>query len=118
MAGLRCYYAHQPGARPDCRLGATARVGRTPLCSSCLARRSTLGKGQRVRRLSTGGGEDAIDVLSWISEAAAELRTAEHGLAGAVHRARQRGHSWAAIGQRLQITRQAAQQRFKEAAMT
>jgi hypothetical protein len=117
-AALRCYYADQPTARPDCRLTATARVGRTPLCPSCLVLRSTLGKGEPVRPLPTPGGVDKTDPLDRIAQAAAELRAAEHALAGAVHRARQRGYSWTLIGQRLHITRQAAQQRFKEAAMS
>jgi hypothetical protein len=117
-APRRCFYADRPTARPDCQLTATATVGRIPLCSSCLARRSTLGKGQPVRPLPTGGDPHQVDPLDWIDEAAAELRVADDTLRAAVHRARQRGHSWTLIGQRLNITRQAAQQRFHQATRT
>jgi hypothetical protein len=40
------------------------------------------------------------------------LAEAEEGLRAAVHAARQAGDSWAVIGAALDISRQAAQQRF------
>ena len=50
--------------------------------------------------------------ISEIVQADAELRVAQLKLRRQVSRARQSGHSWAAIGLALRITRQAAQQRF------
>src|SRR5664280_2693692 len=96
-----CYYADQPTNRPDCRLVATARVGHIPLCPSCLFLRSTLGKGEAVRPLPPPGGVDTNSPLDRITQVAAELRVAEQALAGAVHRARQRGYPWVLISQRL-----------------
>lgn len=70
-----------------------------------------------MRPLTAAGTDTSVDLLDWVTQAAAELVAAEYTLAAVVHRARQHGHSWAAIGQRLAVTRQAAQQRFKEARM-
>jgi hypothetical protein len=114
---IRCHYADNPGLRPDRRLTATAQIGPIPLCPSCLQRRSTLGKGQPVRPLPAGQPAAGFDPLAWVTQAHTQLRTAEHNLAAAVLRARQHGHSWAANAERLGITRQAAQQRFREATM-
>jgi hypothetical protein len=50
--------------------------------------------------------------LTLIKVANRELSIAELNLRHQVARARRRGHSWAAIGFILGITRQAAQQRF------
>jgi hypothetical protein len=114
-ATFRCYYATQPGSRPDCQLTAAAQVGTVPLCPSCLARRSTLGKGQPVRPLPAAPPTNPLEL---IVDAAQQLHTAERTLHAAVIPARQHGQSWTAIGDTLQITRQAAQQRFREAATT
>jgi len=109
-----CYYAGKPRERPACQLTATAAVGGVLLCPDCLPRRSTVGKGQRVRHLPTATA-DGPDPLDQITQAAARVRQAEQTLTAAVRRARRHGHSWTQIGQRLAITRQAAHQRFQEA---
>ncbi len=106
---VRCHYAGDPAARPHCTLTAAIRLGAVPLCPSCLARRSTLGKGQAAVTLPPG---PVIDVLDWVSAARQHAAAAERDLAAAVARARQAGHPWSAIGTRLGITRQAVQQRF------
>ncbi len=56
--------------------------------------------------------EDWDKDLSLIRAAYTELSTAELNLRHKVKVARRHGHSWAAIGLVLGITRQAAQQRF------
>jgi hypothetical protein len=106
---VRCWYATRPAERPDCELTAVLRYGQISLCADCAARRSTVGKGLLPRRLSP---RQPIDLLGWIAEADHTARRAEADLAAAVVRARAHGHSWAAIGARLNVTRQAAQQRF------
>jgi hypothetical protein len=106
---VRCHYAADPAARPHCTLTATIRLGTVPLCPSCMAGRSSLGKGQTSVTLPAG---PVIDVLDWIGTAQQQAATAERNLAAAVTRARQNGHPWSVIGARLGITRQAAQQRF------
>lgn len=106
---VRCHYASDPAARPHCTLTATIRFGTVPLCPSCHASRSSLGKGQAPVTLPPG---PAIDVLDWVSAAQQQAAAAERDLAAAVARARQNGHPWSAIGTTLGITRQAAQQRF------
>lgn len=50
--------------------------------------------------------------LNEVRAAAHTLADAEDGLAEAVRTARDEGHTWAAIGAMLGISRQAAQQRF------
>jgi hypothetical protein len=50
--------------------------------------------------------------ISLIIRAKGELRLAELNLRRRVRAARRGGHSWAAIGYALGVTRQAAQQRF------
>ncbi len=106
---VRCHYATDPATRPHCRLVAVVRYGHIALCESCDRRRSTLGKGLPPTRLTTTA---APDVLAWIDQARRDLRSAENALAGAVHRARQHGQPWSAIGAALNTSRQAAQQRF------
>jgi hypothetical protein len=108
-AGRRCHYAADPAARPGCEVTAILRRGDIVLCASCDARRSTLGKGEPPGPLPAA---PPIDLLHWVAEAQARLRDAEAELAAAARRARNHGHSWTAIGARLGITRQAAQQRF------
>jgi hypothetical protein len=104
-----CHYAGDPVTRPCCQLTAVVRRGSVPLCAACDALRSTLGKGQPATPLPAG---PPAGPLEWITTALASLHAAEADLAAAATRARQHGHSWAAIGARLGITRQAAQQRF------
>ncbi|HSP36456.1 MAG TPA: hypothetical protein VLR26_01750 [Frankiaceae bacterium] len=105
---LRCYYAADPAGRPDCQLTPTLRYGATLLCSTCNTRRSSVGKGQSARPVHA----PELEVLDWIDTAAHDLHDAERTLHAAVRRARQRQHTWQSIGDRLGITRQAAQQRF------
>ena len=90
--------------------GAIVRRSDLPLCASCDARRSTLGKGSPATRVPA---TPRIDQMDWIAAAQARLRQAEAELAAAATRGRQHGHSWTAIGQRLGITRQTAHKRFK-----
>ncbi len=63
-----------------------------------------------------GGAEQLPgDPEAWLRLVDATVAVAEECRriqADAVHRARQADHPWAAIGQRLAVTRQAAQQRF------
>ncbi len=106
---VRCHYATDPTRRPNCTLTASVRIGTLALCPSCSARRSTLGKGQRSAALPPS---PQLDVLDWIDTTHQQAAAAENTLTAAVTRARQAGHTWTAIGTRLGITRQAAQQRF------
>ena len=105
----RCYYADDPTHRPHCQLTATLRYGSVPLCASCAAQRSTLGKGQPPTALPTSA---PFDVLGWVATAHHHASTAENTLTAAITRARQAGASWSAIGAQLGISRQAAQQRY------
>jgi len=104
-----CRYAADPARRPRCTRTAAVRTGAIALCRSCLAEASTLGKGQPAIPLRP---RPQIDALDWIAAAGQQLAAAHAGLAAAVTRARQAGHPWSAIGARLGISRQAAQQRF------
>jgi hypothetical protein len=110
MASPRCHYATDPTRRPGCQVTAVVRRGSVALCASCDVLRSTVGKGQPTTMISAA--PDPASVLDWISQAHARLAEAEAEVTAAVTRARQHGHSWAAIAGRLGITRQAAQQRF------
>ncbi len=85
-----CHYASQPARRPHCTLTATVRVGAIPLCRSCLAAASTLGKGQLAMQLPPG---PQIDALNQIAAACQHLAAAQANLAAAVTRARQASHS-------------------------
>ena len=105
--GTLCFYAANPAARPRCQVTAVLRRGAIPLCASCDARRSTLGKGQPATPVPA-----AASVLDWIGQARTRLAGAEAELTAAVTRARQHGHTWAAVAVCLGTTRQAAQQRF------
>jgi hypothetical protein len=62
-----------------------------------------------VRRMLSGG---AVGALEAIGLAQAIARGAEEGLAMTVQQARDAGHTWAEIGERLGTSRQAAFQRF------
>jgi len=106
----RCTYAAKPSERPDCQLTAVVRFGSTALCSDCNSRRSTLGKGTAGHPLRKSG---TVDVLHWLTQANEQLRDAQADLFAAAQRAHSQGHSWTAIGAHLNITRQAAQQRFR-----
>lgn len=106
---MRCHYAGDPVARPYRTLIAVVRYGQIALCQSCQSQRSTLGKGHPAEPLPAG---PPIDVLAWVADAYQQAIAAEHDLTAAVTRARQSAQPWAAIGQCLGITRQAAQQRF------
>lgn len=107
----RCTYAARPALRPHCHLTAVVTYDTLALCADCDQRRSTLGKGVNPRRLPP---QDPLDVLGWVAHANQQLHQAQAELAAAVWRARTQQHSWNAIGAELNITRQAAQQRFKQ----
>jgi hypothetical protein len=104
---VRCFYADDPTGRPHCTLTAVVCYELVALCQACRSRRSNLGKGAAPVPLPAG---PAVEVLDWISAAHEQAVAAQRTLsAAAVTRARQAGHSWTAIGNRLGITRQAAQ---------
>jgi hypothetical protein len=105
----RCHYAADLARRPGCQVTAAVRRGTIALCASCDAQRSTLGKGQPAIPVPD---PDPATVLDWIGQAGTRLAGAQAEVTAAVGRARQHGYSWAAIATRLDITRQAAQQRF------
>ena len=109
---VRCHYADQPADRPNCQLAAVIAYGTLTLCTDCNLRRSTIGRTAAPRRLPPPA--EPLDVLDWITHADSQLRQAQNELAAAVHRARTQGHPWHAIGHQLGITRQAAQQRFRQ----
>jgi hypothetical protein len=108
-AGPLCRYAADPARRPGCQVTAVVCRGTVPLCADCDARRSTLGKGQPATDIPDPAPASLLD---WISQAHARLSGAEAEVTAAVTRARQHGHSWAAIAGRLGTSRQAAQQRY------
>jgi Protein of unknown function (DUF3887) len=62
-----------------------------------------------VERMLSGRSAGALEA---ISVAQSIVRGAEEGLAMAVRQARDAGHTWAEVGQRLGTSRQAAFQRF------
>ncbi|MGI8445694.1 MAG: hypothetical protein ACR2MP_00595 [Streptosporangiaceae bacterium] len=109
MPARLCRYATEPAARPDCEVTAILRRGVVPLCASCDARRSTLGKGQAPVALPP---PPPADLLAWAARASARQRDAGAELTAAVARARLHGYSWQAIASSLGITRQAAWQHF------
>jgi len=108
-ARTTCRYADDPVLRPDCEHRAVVAYGPMALCSSCDARRSTMGKGMVGRSLVHGRDWSALEA---VETAVGQLATAEEQLAGAVVAARRLGHSWGELGVALGVTRQAAQQRF------
>ncbi|GAC1611148.1 MAG: hypothetical protein NVS3B26_22090 [Mycobacteriales bacterium] len=110
-----CTHATDPDRRPHCRIVATIQFGASALCQPCADRRSTVGKGQPGTPLPPS---PSIDLLDWIDAAHEQASDAERTLHAAVARGRQAGLSWAVIGARLGVTRQAAQQRFARAAKT
>ncbi len=108
---IRCTYAGRPDQRPHCQLTAAVRYGAVALCTDCDTRRSTLGKGVTPRQIPP---QHPLDVLGWVAQANQQLHQAQAELDAAVTRARTQQHSWTAIGAELNITRQAAQQRFTQ----
>jgi hypothetical protein len=108
-SGQHCAYAYRDAQRPHCELTPAVRYANMTLCADCATRRSSLGKGETGQHLAPGRPPD---LLAWVSEADERLARAHAELAAAVRRTRTRGHSWAAIGAALNISRQAAQQRF------
>jgi hypothetical protein len=105
----RCCHADDPALRPHCTLTPVVQFGNLMLCSACNDSRSSIGKSQHAVGLPLS---PALDVLAWISTAQHQAVAADRTLNAAVTRARQAGHPWSAIGCRLGVTRQAAQQRF------
>ena len=108
---VRCTYAHRPTQRPHCQLTAVVRYANIALCDDCNTRRSTLGKGTIGHRLPASAD---IDVIEWLTQANRHMQQATTDLAAVVTRARTHGHTWTEIGAALKITKQAAQQRFKQ----
>lgn len=100
--GTLCHYAADPAGRPGCQVTAVMRRGTIPLCATCDTLRSTVGKGQPGTPILA-----AASILDWIGQARTRLADAEAEITATVTRARQHGHSWAAIADRLGITRQA-----------
>ena len=98
-----CRYA---GTRPDCQVLAAVRYGQLALCAPCDQRRSTLGKGTPPVSLP-----DPRALLQ-IAAARDACQQAAAALHAAVARARQAGHPWSAVAAILEVSRQAAQQRF------
>jgi len=92
---VRCHYADDPAARPECTLTGVVRYGAIALCRSCQAHRSTLGKQQPPVAITA---DPEVDVLDWIEQAHRQGALAEHTLTAAVVRGRQAGHSWAELG--------------------
>lgn len=103
----RCYYddARHRHLRPHCQGVAVIAYGPTRLCGSCDLMRSAVGKGT-VARTVPGAA------LTRLIDAARAAADANQQLADAAHAARDAGASWAQIGDALDLTRQAAQQRW------
>ena len=108
-SALRCYYdePRHRKLRPDCDGVAVIAYGPTTLCANCDLRRSTVGKGTTPRPVP------GIELARLIA-AAQTAAHAESELADAAHIARQAGASWTQIGDALGLTRQAAQQRWRQ----
>ena len=98
-----CHYA---AAHPDCQVLAAVCYGPVALCARCDQRRSTLGKGTAAVRLPDPGA------LLQIAAARDACQQATAALRHAVAAARQAGHPWSAVAAILEVSRQAAQQRF------
>jgi hypothetical protein len=107
---VRCLYAFRPADRPNCRLTASVTYGTTALCSACDLQRSTLGKGQPGKPLP----DTEPEPLGLLTDARRQFIAAREQLNAAVTRARQHHTTWTAIASELGITRQAAQQRFRQ----
>jgi hypothetical protein len=112
---VACYYAACPDAgvaRPHCQGLASVLYGRIALCHECDLRRSAVGKGVAPVQLPDPG------TLAAVMAAKDACQGAEADLANAVALARRAGQPWSAIGTVLDISRQAAQQRFSRCAGT
>lgn len=105
---MDCYYAARPNQRPDCDGLAVVAYGPTALCAACDARRSAVGRTHAARELP--GAE-----LARLGDAAGRLAEAQAALNAAASEARTAGASWAQIGDAAGVTRQAAQQRWRQA---
>lgn len=106
---LRCYYddaRHRP-LRPHCQAVAVVAYGPTRLCATCDAMRSTVGKATTPRPVPA-------TELARLIDAARAVSDAERQLAQAARATRHAGASWTQIGDALGITRQAAQQRWRQ----
>ncbi len=82
--------------------------GPTALCAACDDRRSAVGRAHAPRRLP--GAE-----LVRLGDATRRLADAAAALDEAASDARRAGASWAQIGDAAGLTRQAAQQRWRQA---
>lgn len=100
---LRCYYAGRQ--RPHCEGVGVVAYANIVLCPTCDKMRSAVGRTQVARKLP---GAELAELIA----AASELSRAEDRLARALASARGAGASWAQVGDALDISRQAAQQRF------
>jgi hypothetical protein len=98
-----CHYAT---VRPGCHVLAAVCYGPVALCAGCDQRRSTLGKGHAAVRLP-----DPHTLLE-IAAARDACQQASMALHAAVAAARQAGQPWSAVAAILEVSRQAAQQRF------
>jgi hypothetical protein len=107
-----CFYTHRRQDRPCCECLGLIRYGPTTLCADCDRRRSAVGKGMAPVRLP-----DPVALLEVLAAQDA-YRQGELALRHAVRSARAAGHAWSAVGLVLGITRQAAQQRFNDPAVT
>lgn len=110
-AGLRCHYAQHPTnpQRPRCQETAVVAYGPIALCASCDQMRSAVGRTHAPRRLP--GAQ-----LAALIDAARAQAQAETDVAAAVGLARAAGASWGHIGDAVGVSRQAAQQRWRNVA--
>jgi hypothetical protein len=102
-------YDRTPGAGPDrpnaVKRGLTSKRSRRPVENdeyAAFARRILRAYSRRI-------AQGDIDALEDLRDLAAEINTT---MGNAVTGLREQGYSWAEIGLRLHITRQAAQQRW------
>jgi len=105
----RCYYdgaAHHQH-RPHCQGVAVVAYGPTLLCATCDLMRSAVGKGIVARPVP--GAE-----LGALADAAHAAAQADQLLDDTAVAARHAGASWAQIGDAVGLTRQAAQQRWRQ----
>jgi hypothetical protein len=106
---LTPYNDHTPGADPG--TPETVKAWLTPRRRSRRVENDEYAAFARriLRAYSRRIGQGDIDALADMADLAAEIDTA---IGQAVKGLRERGYSWAEIGLRLGITRQAAQQRW------
>lgn len=108
-AGLRCFYTQEArrAERPHCQSVAVVAYGNIVLCAMCDAMRSAVGRTNLDRKVP--GAE-----LGELIDAAQALALAEARVTDAARRAREAGASWGQVGDALGVSRQAAQQRFRD----